>query len=54
MNWFVHNLGTIIVAAVVFGLAALIIVMHFKNKRAGKSSCSCGCANCPMSGKCGH
>jgi len=46
------NLGTIIVAAVVFGVVALIIVKHFKSKKAGKASCSSGCANCPYSGKC--
>lgn len=52
MNWIINNLGTIIVALAVFGTAALIIVKHLKTKKAGKSTCSCGCANCPMSGKC--
>ncbi len=52
MSWILNNIGTIIVAAVVFGIAALIIVKHFKNKKSGKSSCACGCANCPMNGKC--
>lgn len=52
MTWFINNIGTIIVAAVVFGIAALIIVKHFKNKKAGKSSCAGGCADCPLNGKC--
>ena len=52
LNWFSDNIGTIVVAAAVFGIAALIIVRYIKNKRSGRSSCSCGCANCPMKGNC--
>lgn len=52
MNWLINNLGTIIAAAIVLGVVTLIIVKYFKNKRAGKSTCSCGCANCPLSGRC--
>lgn len=52
MTWLINNIGTIIVAAVVFGIAALIIAKHFKNKKAGKAVCAGGCANCPLNGKC--
>ena len=31
---------------------AAIIVNLVKNRRSGKSSCGCGCADCPMSAGC--
>ena len=52
MTFLLDNLGTIIVAAVVLGIAALIVLKYFKNKKAGKASCAGGCSNCPYSGKC--
>ena len=52
MSWLISNLGTIIVSAVIIGIVALIVFKHFKNKKAGVSSCAAGCANCPMKGKC--
>ena len=40
--------GSIIVGAIVLAIVALIIVKGVRDKRAGKSSCSCGgsCASC--------
>ncbi len=52
MEWFVNNIGTIIVAIVVLGLLALLIVTLIRRKKQGKSSCSCGCSTCPHSEKC--
>jgi hypothetical protein len=52
MEWFVNNIGTIIVAIVLAGLLALLIVTLIRRKKQGKSSCSCGCASCPHSEKC--
>lgn len=52
MDWFISNIGTIVVAVIVFGVVGLIIAKHFINKRKGKSTCLSGCANCPMKGKC--
>lgn len=54
LEWFVSNIGTIAVAFVVAAVVALIIIKKVIDRRKGKSSCSCGCSNCPMSGKCGH
>jgi hypothetical protein len=47
-----ENLGTIIVAASVLALVAFLTLKLVKDKKAGKSGCSCGCSSCPMSGKC--
>ena len=43
---------TIIVGAIVAAIFIAVIVKMIKDKKAGKSSCSCGCAGCPMSGSC--
>ncbi|HKM28666.1 MAG TPA: FeoB-associated Cys-rich membrane protein [Anaerovoracaceae bacterium] len=52
MLWINENIGSIIVGAVLVAVVAAIIASQIKAHRAGKSSCGCGCANCPMSGSC--
>ena len=52
MNWLMENLSTILVGAAVAALVVLVIVRMVKSRRSGKSSCGCGCAGCPMGGKC--
>ena len=47
MNW-----PTIIVAAVVATIFAAIIIVSIRNKKKGKTSCSCGCSGCAMEGTC--
>ena len=46
------NIGTIIVGAVLAIIVILIIRKLYKDKKAGKSSCGCGCENCPSKGAC--
>lgn len=46
-NW-VNILVIALVAVAVFFAARSLI----KNKKAGKSSCGCSCANCALAGKC--
>ncbi len=45
-------LGTAIVLLVLVLISALIIIKLVRDKKAGKSSCGCGCAACPMSSAC--
>ncbi len=45
-------MGTIIVALILAVLVGLIIYKQIKNKKEGKSSCSCGCSGCAMSEVC--
>ncbi len=50
MSWLVNNIGTILVAVVVFGGLGFIAFRYFRGKK--KNSCGGGCAGCPMNGKC--
>ena len=46
------NSATLAVLAILAVTVAAIVVKLVRDKRAGKSSCGCGCADCPMSNKC--
>ncbi len=52
IEWLAANWVNIIILAVVGGLIALAVIVLVKDKKAGKSSCGCNCANCAMAGKC--
>ena len=52
LAWLTENMATIIICAVLIAVVSAIIVSMIKNKKKGKSSCGCGCADCPMSGSC--
>ncbi len=41
MNW-----QTFVVLAIVVIIFAAIVIKGIKNKKEGKSSCSCGCSSC--------
>ena len=47
-----NNLGTIAVLLTVLAIVAALIYKLVKDKKAGKSSCYCGCSSCPMSAQC--
>ena len=52
IDFLCENLGTIAVGSAVVAMVVLLIIKLIKDKRAGKSGCSCGCSSCPMSGGC--
>ncbi len=52
IEWLAANWVNIIILAVVGGLIALAVIVLVKDKKAGKTSCGCNCANCAMAGKC--
>ena len=52
MSFLSANIGTIVVALILAAVVGLVIMKMIKNKKEGKSSCSCGCADCAMKGKC--
>ncbi|MBQ9374860.1 MAG: FeoB-associated Cys-rich membrane protein [Ruminococcus sp.] len=52
MSFIIDNLGTIIISVVLLAVAASIIFKLVKNKKQGKTSCGCGCSNCPSSSVC--
>ncbi len=45
-------MGTAIVVTVLVVIVGLVIWSMVRNKKAGKTSCGCGCSTCPMAGKC--
>ena len=52
IDWIVDNAANIIVIMIVAAVVLLVIRSMIKDKKAGKSSCGCGCSNCAMAGKC--
>lgn len=50
--WIYQNLSTIIISLIMVAVVAAIIISTVRNRKNGKSSCGCGCSNCPMSGSC--
>ena len=47
MDW-----PTFLVAGIVVGILAGIVVRGIINKKNGKGSCSCGCGSCAMKDSC--
>ena len=52
LHFFVANSGTIIVSIILLGLVGLAVHNLISDKRKGKTTCGCGCANCPSAGIC--
>lgn len=44
--------GTAVVAALLAALVICVVVKLIRDRKKGKSSCGCGCANCPSAGLC--
>ena len=51
-TWFLNNMSTIIVCAVLIATVAAIVASMIRNKKRGKSSCGCGCHECAMKDSC--
>ncbi len=52
LAWLSENWATVLICAVLIAIVAAIVVSMIRNRKKGKSSCGCGCANCPMNGSC--
>ena len=52
LEFFVQNWGTILVSAILLAVVILIVVKLYRDRKKGKSSCGCGCENCPSAGMC--
>lgn len=52
MDWIRQNLGTIVVSVVLAIVVALVILKMLRDRKNGKSSCSCGCGGCAMKDTC--
>lgn len=52
MDFFIQNGATIVIGLVLLAVVAAIILVMRKNRKKGKTSCGCGCENCPSAGMC--
>ena len=52
LDFLSQNLANIIISLILIVICALIIIKMRHNKKQGKTSCSCGCSGCAMSGMC--
>ena len=52
LDWIIQNLANIVICLVLILAVTLAVVKLVRDKKAGRSSCGCGCSNCPMEGKC--
>ena len=50
--WLVENLTNILLIAALLAVVTAIVVYLYRRRRSGKFACGCGCASCPMMGKC--
>ena len=51
-SWISANIGNIVVLSILVVVVGLVLYKMIRDKKNGKSSCSCGCAGCPMRDKC--
>ena len=52
MEWLYSNWANILIIGLVIAIVVLAFISMARDKKAGKSSCGCNCANCAMAGKC--
>lgn len=52
LDFLVSNGSTILVGGLVAALMLAVAVKMIKDKKKGKSSCGCHCADCPSVGMC--
>ena len=52
LKFFMENIGNIIVILILLAIVAWAVRCLIVNKKKGKTSCGCGCANCPSAGIC--
>ena len=53
IGWLKTNLATILISALLIAAVAFVIIKMIRDRKNGKSACSCGCADCPMKDRCG-
>ena len=52
LNFLAQHWGSILIGAIIAIVVALVIVKMYRDHKKGKSSCGCGCSNCPSAGMC--
>ena len=52
LDWVYSNWANILVIGVVILLVAAAVIVMVRDRKAGRNSCGCNCANCVLAGKC--
>ncbi len=52
VSFIIENTGTIIVCLVIAVLVCAAVVKIIRDRKKGRSSCSCGCTECSLSESC--
>lgn len=52
IGFITENIGTIVVSIIVILIVSSIVIKLYNDKKAGKTSCGCGCENCQNSPYC--
>lgn len=52
LNYISQNLANIITGTIILAAITAAVAKIIKDKKNHKSSCACGCANCPSAGRC--
>jgi len=52
LDWITQNLSTLLIALGVLCVCVAIVLKMIRDKKNGKSSCSCGCSGCAMKDSC--
>ena len=50
LEWLKANLATILISLALLAAGVFVVIRMVKDRK--KGGCSCGCADCPMRGKC--
>lgn len=51
-TWIMENMSTIIISVILIIIVAAVIACLLRSKKKGRSSCGCGCADCPAGSVC--
>ena len=51
-EWISSNIASIVVLLIVLVIIGAVAFKMVRDKKKGKSTCSCGCGGCPMSDSC--
>lgn len=52
LSWLASNIATVIVFLVLVAIVGLVVFKMIRDKKKGKTTCSCGCGGCPMKDSC--
>lgn len=52
LDFLKENISTIVIGLIIFAIAVGVIAKMIRDKKNGKTTCGCGCENCPSADIC--